>query len=67
MSYRNRIRHGKAHLVVVGSSKHGFRLAALSPNKETAPFGETFARQSDALDHGESKFGKRPAVVRSKK
>lgn len=66
---RNGIRNGKYILRVIGSQKTGFRLGG-EKNGIIRVFGQTFSKQTDAVNYGIEKFGikavKVVKVVKSK-
>jgi len=54
---KRQISRSHGHLVVVGTSKTGFRLAGATYGK-TVSFGKLHKRQKDAKQSGLAKFGK---------
>jgi hypothetical protein len=54
---RNAILSGKLFLRVLGSQKTGFRLAGQRTDNTLFPFGQTFTKQTDAINYGTEKFG----------
>ena len=60
---RDRILADKLDLRVVGSEKSGFRLVGQRHDGMMFPFGQTFRKQTEAVNYGNRKFRRKARKV----